>query len=343
MKKKKALLYSLLALLLLGSLVLGTGYYLALAPQFHPTRESYVYIDADDTMDSVLHKLSDTSRGGNITALEWAARYKGYDRHVRTGRYLIAPGDNVYQVFTRLYRGHQTPLPLTIGNTRTVEQLAGSVGRRLMIDSTEIVRTLIDTDYLAGMGYDERTLPALFVPDTYEVYWNISAEQFFERMRQEHDRFWNTRRLEQATAIGLSEEEVCTLASIVEEETNKNDEKPIVAGLYINRLRKGMPLQADPTIKFALGNFALRRVTNDDLKVDSPYNTYTHTGLPPGPIRIASKQGIESVLDYARHNYLYMCAKEDFSGYHNFASNLADHLENARKYQKALNERKIFR
>jgi UPF0755 protein len=212
-----------------------------------------------------------------------------------------------------------------------------------MIDSAEIIRPLTDSTFVAKLGYNSETLPCLFIPDTYQVYWNISVEQFIQRMQKEHDCFWNAQRLAQATAIGLTSEEVCTLASIVEEESNKNDEKPIIAGLYINRLQKGMALQADPTIKFALQDFALRRISSENLKVASPYNTYIHTGLPPGPIRIPSKQSIESVLHYNHNNYLYMCAREDFSGYHNFASNFADHQENARKYWKALNERKIFK
>ena len=169
----------------------------------------------------------------------------------------------------------------------------------------------------------------------------MSADELIERMRKEHERFWNKERLAQATAIGMTPEEVSTLASIVEEETNNNEEKPMVAGLYINRLHKDMPLQADPTIKFALQDFGLRRITNEHLKIDSPYNTYINIGLPPGPIRIPSKKGIDSVLNYTKHNYIYMCAKEDFSGTHNFAVTAAQHQANARRYQQALNRRKI--
>lgn len=185
-------------------------------------------------------------------------------------------------------------------------------------------------------------MACLFIPETYQVYWDMSVEDFFKRMRKEHQRFWNQKRLDQAKAIGMTPEEVCTLASIVEEETNNNPEKPMVAGLYINRLHAGMPLQADPTVKFALQDFGLRRITNDHLTIDSPYNTYRNPGLPPGPIRIPSPVGLDAVLNHAKHNYIYMCAKEDFSGTHNFASNYADHMKNARKYWKALNERKIF-
>ena len=162
-------------------------------------------------------------------------------------------------------------------------------------------------------------------------------------MEKEHERFWNKDRRDKAQALGMTPIEVATLASIVEEETNASPEKPIVAGLYINRLHRGMPLQADPTVRFAVGDFERQRITHADLSINSPYNTYLHAGLPPGPIRIATPQGLDAVLNYARHNYLYMCAKEDFSGRHNFASNYAEHLRNARRYQQALNKRKIFR
>ncbi|MCD7816338.1 MAG: endolytic transglycosylase MltG, partial [Bacteroides sp.] len=195
--------------------------------------------------------------------------------------------------------------------------------------------------YCAQIGYSTETLPCLFIPNTYEVYWTMTPEAFVKRMQKEHDRFWNEERKAKAQSIGLTPEEVATLASIVEEETANNAEKPMVAGLYINRLHADMPLQADPTVKFALQDFGLRRILHTHLETDSPYNTYKHTGLPPGPIRIPSIQGIESVLNYTRHNYLYMCAKEDFSGTHNFAATFSQHLANARKYQRELNRRKI--
>ena len=271
------------------------------------------------------------------------AKYKDFNQNIHTGRYAIRPNDNVYHVYSRFSRGYQEPMNLTIGSVRTLDRLARSVGKQLMIDSAEIASQLFDSTFQAQMGYTNITLPSLFIPETYQVYWDMSVDEFFKRMKDEHKRFWNKDRLAQATAIGMTPEEVSTLASIVEEETNNNEEKPIVAGLYINRLHQDMPLQADPTIKFALQDFGLRRITNEHLKVNSPYNTYINTGLPPGPIRIPSKKGIDSVLNYTKHNYIYMCAKEDFSGTHNFASNYADHMANARKYWKALNERKIFK
>ena len=185
------------------------------------------------------------------------------------------------------------------------------------------------------------TIPEARTPNTYDIYWNVSIDGFLERMKKEHDRFWNAERTTKASFHGLKPNEVATLASIIDEETANNDEKPMIAGMYINRLKKGMPLQADPTVKFALKQFGLKRIYNKLLRTDSPYNTYIHEGLPPGPIKIASIKGIDAVLNAVNHDYLYMCAKEDFSGTHNFAKTYPEHLQNAEKYTKALNERGI--
>lgn len=342
-KKKKRILFGVLAfLLLIGIACAGTIYYLLFAPQFHPAKTAYVYIDRDDMADSIYNKVEKAGNPRNFTGFRWMAQWRNYPRQIHTGRYAIRPKENVYHVFSRLYRGYQEPMNLTIGSVRTVDRLVRSVGKQLMADSAEIARVMNDSAVLQRLGYTLETLPCLFIPETYQVYWDMSAEDFLERMQKEHRKFWNRERLDKAASIGLTPEEVCTLASIVEEETNNNAEKPIVAGLYINRLHSGMPLQADPTIKFALQDFGLRRITNAHLNIDSPYNTYLNPGLPPGPIRIPSPVGLDAVLNYTRHNYLYMCAKEDFSGTHNFASNYSDHMKNARKYWKALNERKIF-
>ena len=343
-KKTRNILLALAAAVVLIALAgAGTGYYLLLAPQFHPQKTQYVYIDRDDNLDSIYNKVRQTGQAGNLTGFRWMARYRDYARCIHTGRYAIHPGENVYHVFSRLYRGYQEPMNLTIGSVRTLDRLARNVGEQLMIDSAEIAAPLSDSAFIHRLGYTPETLPALFIPNTYQVYWNMSVEEFLQRMQKEHAAFWNEKRRAQAQAMHMTPEEVATLASIVEEETNNNAEKPTVAGLYINRLHANMPLQADPTIKFALQNAGIRRITNADLNIDSPYNTYLHTGLPPGPIRIPSIVGLDAVLNYTRHNYLYMCAKEDFSGTHNFASNYRDHLRNARKYWNALNRRKIYR
>ncbi len=342
-KTKKIILSGLLALCIAGAILAGTGYYLFLYPQFHPKKTTYVFVDRDDTLDSIIHKIKATGNPGNMAGFRWMAEYRKYDRHIHTGRYAIRRGDDVYHLFSRFYRGYQEPVNLTVGSVRTLDRLARSLGNQLMVDSTEIATRLFDPAFQQEMGYTPETMACLFIPETYEVYWDISVDNLFQRFQKEHDRFWNENRKKQAQAIGLTPAEVCTLASIVEEETNNKAERPMVAGLYINRLHNGMPLQADPTVKFAVQDFTLRRVTNEHLRMNSPYNTYLHAGLPPGPIRIATPQGIDSVLNYTKHNYLYMCAKEDFSGTHNFASNYSEHMANARKYWKALNDRKIFK
>lgn len=319
------------------------AYHYLFSTQFFPQAKSYIYIDRDDTIDSLYYKIQVAGNPKSLKGFAVLATHKDYANNIRTGRYAIIPGDSPYRLLQRLSAGAQTPVNLTIGTPRTLDRIARSIGSQLMIDSAEIALKTNDRMFIESMGYTPETFSCMFIPDTYEVYWNMSVDDFFDRMQKEHERFWNNERRDKAANIGLTTNQVYTLASIVDEETNNNAEKPIVAGLYINRLKRGIPLQADPTVKFALGNFELRRITNADLTVDSPYNTYQHTGLPPGPIRIASKKALESVLNYTVHNYIYMCAKEDFSGSHNFATTLAEHNNNARKYWKALNDRKIYR
>ena len=331
-----------IALLLCCISCAGIVYYYLFFPQFYPEKTTYIYIDRDDTTDSVYNKVKEQGKPKNFTGFHWMAQYRKYAQNIRTGRYAIRPKENVYRVFNRLYRNHQEPMNLTIGSVRTMDRLARSIGKQLMIDSVEIAKAINSPTLQQKLGYNKETIPCLFIPDTYQVYWNMSVEDFLERMQKEYQKFWNQERLKKATQMGMTPIEVCTLASIVEEETNNNPEKPMVAGLYINRLHLDMPLQADPTIKFALQDFGLRRITNSHLNIDSPYNTYHNTGLPPGPIRIPTPIGLDAVLNYVKHDYIYMCAKEDFSGTHHFASNYADHMKNARKYWNALNERKIF-
>ena len=338
-KNKKILVGSLLAAILLGIAGIAHIYYYFFAQPFQITETTYIYIDRDDDVDSVYHKIIEGGNPKQMHGFESLVRYQGYN--VKTGRYAIKPTDNMRYLHRRLSMGYQTPIKLTVGSVRTLDRIARNTARQLMIDSCEIANILNDTAYISKLGYTKETLPALFIPNTYEVYWNISAEDFIQRMVKEHKAFWNEKRLKQAEAIGLTPIEVATLASIVEEETANQAEKPMVAGLYINRLKKGMLLQADPTVKFSLQEFGLKRILFKHLEVDSPYNTYKYAGLPPGPIRIPSYQGLESVLNYTKHNYIYMCAKEDFSGTHNFAVTSAQHAANARKYQQALNRRGI--
>lgn len=343
MKKLTKIILVLLAVLLFaGGGIAGLIYYYLFAPQFHPEQTVYIYIDRDDTVDSVYHKVKSIGNPNAFAGFHRMAEYKKYPQRIRTGRYAIKPGDDAYHLYQRLAGGFQTPTRLTIGSVRTVDRLARNAGNQLMIDSTEIASRLFDKSYIESIGYNAETLPGLFIPNTYEVYWNLTVDEFLKRMIQEHNRFWNQDRLKKAEAIGMTPQQVCTLASIVDEETNANEEKATVAGLYINRLLRGMLLQADPTVKFAWQDFELRRILFKHLEIDSPYNTYKYAGLPPGPIRIPTIAGIDAVLNYERHSFLYMTAKEDFSGRHNFATTLSQHNINARKYHDALNKRKIF-
>lgn len=327
------------ALCLLG--IIGTGYYFVLTTFSAHEETCYVFIDDDDTVDSVINKLRPIALEHSLTGLSTLIRHTDYASHPRTGRYAVESGESTWKVIRKLKNGQQQALMLTIPEARTMEILAGKLSRKLMIDSVEIAQSLIDEIYCQKWGYDTCTIPALFVPNTYEVYWNVTLDNLMERMVKEHDKFWNKERHQQAEAAGLTPNEVCTLASIIDEETANNSEKPMIAGMYLNRLRTGMPLQADPTVKFAMKNFALRRIYHDMLFFDSPYNTYRYEGLPPGPIKIASIKGIEAVLHYVKHDYLYMCAKEDFSGTHNFSLSYPEHLQNAARYAKALNERGV--
>ena len=301
----------------------------------------YVYIDDNDDLDSVAAKLKPIAKEQALLSFKLLSRHSGYCKNIRTGKYAILPDEGTFAVLRKLKNGHQEPVRLTIPESRTTDKLAGALSRKLMMDSVALSILFKDPTLCAKMGYDTATIVCLFVPNTYEVYWNTSIENLLTRMKKEHDKFWDKSRQAKATALGLNPNEVCTLASIIDEETSNNPEKPMIARMYLNRLKKGMPLQADPTVKFALKDFSLKRIYHNMLSTDSPYNTYKNTGLPPGPIKVASVAGIDAVLNAPSHNYLYMCAKEDFSGTHNFASSYSEHLRNAAKYSKALNERGI--
>jgi len=304
-------------------------------------KTEYVYIYDTDNLDSVSEKLSAFASESALATFRILARHSGYEDHIRSGRYEIRPEESTATVFRNLKNGHQSPVMLTIPESRTTDRLAGFLSKKLMLDSAAVAILLKDSAFCAKQGYDTANIVCLFVPNTYEIYWNTSLDNLMTRMQKEHDHFWDKERTAKAKAIGLTPNEVCTLASIIDEETANNAEKPMIAGMYINRLKQGMPLQADPTVKFALQDFALRRIYHDMLTYNSPYNTYRNIGLPPGPIKIASVAGINAVLNRVQHDYLYMCAKEDFSGTHNFAKTYQEHLKNAAKYSKALNERGI--
>ncbi len=311
-------------------------------------KTQYLYIDADDNIDSVYNKVKAVSNDHGFIGYRTLVRHCAYKNNIHTGRYSLKPGDGAFSLFRHLKNGMQASIDLTIPSVRTPEKLANELSKKLMLDSAAIAKALKDETYCKQWGYDTTTILCLFIPNTYDMYWNVSLDKFMERMQKENKKFWNFDRTHKAEEMKLSHNQVMTLASIVDEETANNGEKPMIAGMYYNRLMlrnaeypDGMPLQADPTIKFAWKRFELKRIYHNLLFIDSPYNTYKNAGLPPGPIRIPSVAGIDAVLNHVHHSYLYMCAKEDFSGTHNFARTYAEHLDNAAKYAKALNERGI--
>ncbi len=278
----------------------------------------------------------------NEKAFKWVSRKKDYPNHIRPGKYVFNKGMNTNSIVNMLKAGDQKPVSVTFNNLRFMDELAGKVSKYIEPDSLSLLAYLSDTSVIKKMGFNKYSFHAMFIPNTYEFYWTTTPEEFADRMKAEYDRFWNKTRKDKAEALGLTPIEVITLASVVQEETIKEDEKPIIAGLYINRLKKGMPLQADPTIRYALGDFSVKRILNKYLEIDSPFNTYKYAGLPPGPINFPEVSSIEAVLNASKTKFLYMCAREDFSGYHNFSRTLREHNGNARRYQDALNERQIL-
>lgn len=260
-------------------------------------------------------------------------------RHI--GAYRVEKGMSPFELWRQLSSGTQSPVKFTFNNLRTVADFAESASRQLCIDKNDILRLLTDSASCASFGFTPQTVPAMLIPDTYEVYWSVKPEKLLEKMHDNYIRFWNDERKTKAKKLGLTPEEVVTLASIVEEETAYSPEKGKVARLYINRLSKGMKLQSDPTVKFAIGDFSLKRILHKHLAANSPYNTYAVQGLPPGPIRMPEKSTVNAVLNAPPHDYIYMCAKADFSGSHEFTASYAEHLRYARLYQAALNRRGI--
>jgi UPF0755 protein len=276
-------------------------------------------------------------------SFEWWAGQKKLPKLIKPGHYIIYNGWSNNQLINLLRSGKQSPVKVTFNNVRNIYDLAGKIGRQIEPDSASLVQLLTDSAYIAKMGLNEYTIPVIFIPNTYQVYWTITTKEFVERMYQEYLKFWNPERRKLAKAQGLSPEQVVVLASIVQKETNDNAEKPEIASVYLNRLNMGWRLQADPTVIFALRDYSIHRVLNVQKKVDSPYNTYIHRGLPPGPICMPSISSVEAVLNPAKTDYMYFCAKDDLSGSHVFSKNSIQHMLNAKKYQDALDKMKIYR
>ncbi|MEO5584334.1 MAG: endolytic transglycosylase MltG [Flavobacteriales bacterium] len=305
--------------------------------------EKVLLIPTGADLDQVMDSLKSTGILKDEKTFHWVAERKKYADKVRPGRYVVPSGMSMNDLVNKLRNGEQDPVRITFANIKNIPQLAGQVSKYVEADSLAMIEAILSPATAKRLGFTRETIISLFLPNTYEVWWTVTPDQLIDRFAKEYKRFWTPERQAAATAMGLSQSEVSTLASIVQAETGKAADAPMIAGVYLNRLRIGMPLQADPTLKFALGMDTLSRLLNADMRIDSPYNTYTHVGLPPGPINLPEPRFIDAVLHPSKNNYLYFCAREDLSGYSNFSATYEQHQVNARRYQQALNKRGIFR
>lgn len=301
------------------------------------------YIDKGASFKDVQNALYEGGYVNDLMSFSFLAKLMDYDNSVKYGHYLLKRNMSNLEAVRMLRAGIQEPVMLTFNNVRLLDELPEKLSKYVQLPQDELSRILLSDSVAEAYGFTRDNFISMFIPNTYEVYWTVSAKELLDRMKSEYDMFWSDKRKEKAAALNLSPVQVATLASIVQAESIKKEESAKIAGLYINRLKRGIPLQADPTLVFALGDFTIQRILNKDREIISPYNTYLNPGLPPGPINMPTIHSIDAVLNHEEHKYLYMCAKEDFSGYHSFATNLKDHNANARKFQAALNKAKIFR
>ena len=343
MKKRKFLAYLLIVVSTFAATFAFYLWQVYTSPNLNVNGEEnfVLYIPKGANYQNVLDSLDKYEMIHNHIAFGFLSKQKKYKESVKPGRYEIPPNSSNSAIINKLRLGNQDPIKLTFNNIRTKQELGDKVGSKFEFGSEALMEKLNDRQELEKLGFTDESIMTMFLPDTYFVYWTLTTDEFLDRMKSEYTKFWNTDRLAKAQNIHMTPDQVGVMASIVQSETNKKDEMPIVAGVYINRIDKGMPLQADPTVKFAVGDFGLKRILNTHLTVDSPYNTYKYRGLPPGPIALPEKVAIDAVLNYQQHPYIYFSAKEDFSGYHNFAASYGEHLVNARKYHNALNQRGI--
>ncbi len=340
--KKKVISLALVGMLLS---ILALGLYVCYVVMFDNTNKTptsmYLFIKSGNTYEDVLAQLEKNKILKQPKLFHQVAQKMNYPNTIKPGRYRISQPSSNFDIISMLRSGKQEPVNLMIkSNIRTPAELVRLITRHLEVDSTEAITKLNDSSYLATLGYNVQNCLSIFIPNTYELYWNTSFDNLMLRMIKENEKFWQPR-LGKLNEVGLTKQQIITLASIVEEETKIKTDKELVAGVYINRLRQDMRLQADPTVKYAVGDFSIKRVLFKHLDVESPYNTYKIKGLPPGPICIPTIESIDAVLNYKRHNYIFFCAKEDFSGYSNFAATLAEHEINRLKFITAMNERGI--
>lgn len=332
---KKILRFIVVIILLL--LIVGAWLVFGSATTFD-AKSKYIYVqDTGNIKEQVMAQL-DTGHIIRFAGLfELAASNTNVWQRLKPGRFEIKKGESIFNIVRTLRNNTQSPVRFTITKLRLKEDLARQIGKNFSTDSATAIHFLNNNDSLLPLGVDSNTVLSMFIPDTYLIRWNTSLKNILKRFKSESEDFWKKDdRLQKAQQQGLTPLQVYIIASIIEEETNKNDEKGNIASVYINRLNKGMPLQADPTIKYALRDFSIKRIYYDYLKVESPYNTYRNAGLPPGPVCTPSKATIEAVLNAPKTDYLYFVARGDFSGYHHFSNNFAEHEQYAKAYQKAL-------
>ena len=338
-KAKFAIALAVFVVIILG--ITAFNYYLKFFGPNVTDNQEYLYIHTGSGFTEVYNTIREQKMVKDTTSFLWTAQNMEYPGKVKPGRYRLKKGMSNRKLINMLKAGNQEPVKIAFQNVRLKQTLAGMLDKKLETDSASIMNLLDSAAYVEKLGFDTHSVYSIFIPNSYEIYWNTSAEKFVNRMHDEYQKFWNDDRKAKAQNIGLTPIQVSVLASIVDAEALHDKEMPTVAGLYMNRYNKGMRLEADPTVIYANNDFEIRRVLNKHLLKVSPYNTYLNKGLPPGPIAMPSINAIDAVLNYSKHDYIYMCAKEDFSGYHAFASTLQQHLVNARKFQQALNDRNI--
>jgi UPF0755 protein len=320
-------------------------YYKAFVPNISIDSDNntlYLYIPTGSTYSDVLEIIKKDKLVSDLHSFEWVAKKKNYMGNVHPGRYKVKNRMSNNELINKLRSGQQDPLNVTFNNIRTLEELSKKIAVQLEVDPYRLLDLMNSKSVQLKYGFNEHTMICMFVPNTYEFYWNTSEEKFLNRMFEEYNAFWKRSRKLKAENMKMTKEQIITLASIVDEETNRDSEKAAIAGVYINRLKKGIRLQADPTIIYAIGNFSIKRVLRKQYEIESPYNTYKYGGLPPGPICIPEISSIEAVLNYEDHDYLYFCAKPDFSGYHYFAKTLEQHNRNAALYRRELNKMRVY-
>ncbi|WP_316760465.1 endolytic transglycosylase MltG [Pedobacter aquatilis] len=339
--KKAAMIIAVLIVLIGGYFALNL-YKVYFAPNV-TENQKYLYIKTGSNYDDLITNLKTKDILNSPSSFATAAGKMNLPTSLKPGRYRLKKGMTNRTLVNMIKAGNQEPVKLKFQNIRKKENFAAYLASNLEADSLGFISVLDSTSLISKYGFNQDNVYAMFIPNTYEMYWNVSPSEFMERMHKEYDKFWTAERKQKAASLNLTPAQVYTLASIVDAEALYDKEMPIIAGLYLNRLNKGILLQADPTVIFANNDFTVKRVTNKLLQVQSLYNTYKYAGLPPGPIMMPSITAIDAVLNRQQNDFIYMCAKEDFSGYHNFAATKAEHEINAKKYREALNKRNIFK